>query len=83
MIGGPFGAFPHGDQREQAPQAVPVDDFQVSFTVSVEEALQIRLGDVLGIIQVPQPGAKPEGESDELEGEAAKEFLGRCVVPAV
>src|SRR5947208_11312492 len=25
MIGGPFGAFPHRDQREQAPQAVHAD----------------------------------------------------------
>ena len=84
MIGGPFGALPHRDQREQSPQTIPVNDVQVPVAVAEKETLVGRLDDVFGINLVPQSGIDvPEGESDELVGEARKEFLGRGVVPVL
>jgi hypothetical protein len=71
MIGGPFGALPHGNQREQAPQAIPVHDLQVPITIADKETLVNRLDHVFGIHPLPQPGVQvPEGEGDELVGEA-------------
>jgi hypothetical protein len=83
MVGGPFGALPHGDQRERAPPAVPVHDVQVAIAVTDKETLVHRLDDVFGIHLAPQPRVDvPEGKGDEFVGEAPEEFPGRGAVPA-
>src|SRR5262249_16372501 len=83
MIRGPFGTLAHGDQREQAPQAVPIDDIQVASAVPDKETFVRRLDHVFGVDLAPQAGADvPVGQGDELMGEARKEFLGRSVVLA-
>src|SRR5262249_21016413 len=84
MIRSSFSALAHRDQREQAPETVPINNVQLPSTVAQKKALVCRLDYVFGFHFVPQTGADmPMGQTDELVSEALKEFLGRAVVLAL
>src|SRR5215831_5263364 len=81
MISRPTGALAHGDQREQSPEAVPINEVKVSSAIAEKETLVCRLNDVFGIHLVPQSGADvPAGQDCKLVDESLEEFLGCGVV---
>src|SRR5205085_10820050 len=82
VVRDPFGALAQRDQREQTPQAVPVDRVEVPRAVAGEEALVGGLDDVLGIDLVAEPPVKAAaGQGDQLAGKALEEFACRGIVP--
>ena len=81
VVFGPIQAFPHRDDRQQAPEGIPGSQVELPGPVASEEAPIDRLDDVFRVELAAEPGVElGVRQRDQPAGEAAEDLGGGAFV---